>query len=143
VIQLDWSREWHYKGVLKGFSYAIDQRPPFVLTENSPGGRDWVLLVCLFLFDTSSILREMSVVLVAASCSTPVLTLAANSGCMRLHFVRSTGKSPLVPAIRGNSVVGTYCKVALTSLGGTLGLSEIDGCALGRPKWIVPTSHPL
>jgi hypothetical protein len=28
--------KWHYKGVLKGFSYAIDQRPPFVLTENSP-----------------------------------------------------------------------------------------------------------
>jgi hypothetical protein len=28
--------KWHYKGVLKGLSYAIDQRPPFVLTENSP-----------------------------------------------------------------------------------------------------------
>jgi hypothetical protein len=83
-----------------------------------------ILLVCLFLFDTPSILQEMSVVSVAASRSTPVLTLAANSGCVRLHFVRSTGNSPLVPAIRGNSVVGTYryCKMASTSLGGTLGV---------------------
>jgi hypothetical protein len=62
---------------------------------------------------------------VAASHSTSVLTLAANPGCVLLHFVRFMGKSPLVPA-RGNSVVGTYCKVASTSLGGTLGAQNVQ-----------------
>jgi hypothetical protein len=36
VILRDQESEWRYKGVLKGFSYAIDPRPPFFLTENSP-----------------------------------------------------------------------------------------------------------
>jgi hypothetical protein len=48
VIQLDWSREWHHKGVPKGFSYAIDQRPPFVLTENLP--TLWAVLPTLVYF---------------------------------------------------------------------------------------------
>jgi hypothetical protein len=85
----------------------------------------------------------MSVVSVAASRSTPVLTLVANSVCVRLHFVRSTGNSPLVPA-RSNSVVGTYCKVASTSLGGTLGCTGSlaagrTDCLPAPPVFLRPT----
>jgi hypothetical protein len=59
-----------------------------------------ILLVCLFLFDTPSILREVRVISVAAHSSTLVPTVATNPGCVGLHFVRSTGNSPLVPSRR-------------------------------------------
>jgi hypothetical protein len=61
----------------------------------------------------------MRVVAVAAACSTPVKTFAAHMCCVLLHFLRSTGNSPRV-TLPGNSVVGTHCKVASTSLCGTL-----------------------
>jgi hypothetical protein len=79
VIKQDWSQSGITRGcILKGFSYAIDQRPPFVLTENLLGGWDWVFLVPFY---TPSILGEVRVlVLVAAGSST-------NSGCMCLRFV--------------------------------------------------------
>jgi hypothetical protein len=88
-----------------------------------------VLLVRLFLFrhslnttrSESSFGGCLQHSCAGTGCQSWLPILAANPGCVPLHFVQSMGNSPLVPA-RGNSVVGTYCKVASNSLGGTLGI---------------------
>ena len=95
-----------------------------------------LLILFLFIF-TSSIQQEMRVAPVAAEQHYSAQTLAAYP-MLPLSALRPVyglfSPSPLL----GNSVVGTHCKVASTSLCGTLCLSKIDCCTLLRSKWVVP-----